>query len=144
VRGLRLARIAAQAELLRLRALLRRQATRVAFAVVAGFFLLAALVGAHVAGAMALAEHVTPIQAALIVAGIDLLIAIILAAIAARDTPGAVEREALALRREAVDQAIETAMVASLLRRLLRARSWRDLTDVAATALAAWVVGNRG
>jgi hypothetical protein len=143
VRGLSLARIAAQAESIRLRALLRRQAARALLGALAAVFLLASLVAAHVAGAMALSEHVTTIQAVLIVAGIDLLAAIVLAAFAARDVPGAVEREALTVRRAAVEEAVETALITAALARLVRARSLRDLYEVAAAALVAWMVGKR-
>lgn len=141
---LRLARIAARAEYFRLRALGRRQAGRVLLAALAALFLFAAVAGGHVAGVMALAAYVTPIQAVVIVAGVDLLLAIMLAALAARDVPGEVEREALALRRAAIEEAVETVALATLFRRLLRARSWRDFSGIAAAALAAWVVGKRG
>ena len=79
MRSVTFARIAAQAELLRLRHLVRRQAMRVVFAVVAATFLLAALIGLHVACALLLAEYLSPVQASLIVAGVDLVVAIVLA-----------------------------------------------------------------
>jgi hypothetical protein len=143
VRSLQLARIAAQAEFLRLRQLLRRQATRAAFGLAAAVFLLAALTGVHVAGAMALAERFTPVQAVLIVAGIDAAIAIVLAVFAARDVPSPVELEALRLRRTAVDQAVDTELLAALFGRLRRVRSVRGLFDLLVTALAAWLLGIR-
>jgi hypothetical protein len=143
VRSLRLARIAAQAELLRLRLLLRRQANRAMLAVAAVFCAVAALATLHVAAAMALAEYVTRLHAVLIVAAFDAALALLLAALAARDTPGEIEREALRLRRAAVEQAIDTVAVTSLLNRALRVRSWHEFFAVIAAALAAWVLGSR-
>ncbi len=142
--GVQLARFAAQAEFFRLRALLRRQAFRAIFAGVAVLFALAALAGGHVAGVLALCAYVTPMQAILIVAGLDLIVAIIFAAIASRDVPGAVEREALALRRATAEQAIEAVAVATLINRVVRARSWRDFSDLLTSAVAAWAVAKRG
>jgi arginine exporter protein ArgO len=143
MRTLELPRIAARAEGFRLRALLRRQAIRALLGFIAAMFLLVALAAANVAGAMALAERMPPIEAVLIMAGIDVLVAIVLAALAARDVPSDVEREALAVRRAAVNQAIETVVVASLIRRLFRARSMREVSDVASTVVASWMVGKR-
>jgi hypothetical protein len=143
VRSLRLARIAAKAELLRLRHMLRRQAIRAALAGAAVVFLLASVAGAHVAGVLALAERVTLVDAVLIVAGIDVVIAIVFAALAARDVPGSVERAALRLRRTAVEQAVDTAVLSSLLARLERARSAREVFAIVAAAVVAWLLGAR-
>jgi arginine exporter protein ArgO len=143
VRSLSLARIAAQAEKLHLRHMLRRQATRAAFAAVAVVFLLAALALVHVAGVAALADRVTPIQALLIVAGIDVVLAVVLGLLAARDVPGRVEREALQVRVQAIEEAVETVVVVSLLRRLLGARSIREMVEVATATGVTWYMGKR-
>jgi hypothetical protein len=143
VRSLSLARIAAQAEKLHLRHMLRRHATRAALAAVAVVFVLAALVGVHAAGVLALTEHVSTIQALLIVAAIDVVVAVILAVLAARDVPGRIEREALQVRVQAVEQAVETVVVVSLLRRLLGARSIRELVEVATATGVTWYMGKR-
>ena len=143
MRSLRLARIAARAELLRLRHFLRRHAIRAMLGAAAFLFLLAALAGLHVAAVLALADRVTLIGAVLIVAGVDGLLAIVLAVFAARDAPGAVELEALQVRRAAVDEAVETAVLTALLGRLLRVRSLRGLVDIVAALLAGWAAGTR-
>jgi hypothetical protein len=143
VRSYRLARVAAQAEILRVRHLLRRQVIRAALAAGAVVFVLAALVGLHVAAVMALEERVTPIEAVAIVAAADAVIAIVLAILAARDVPGLAEQEALRVRRLAVEEAVETAVVIALLRRLLRVRSFADFRDVVVATLAAWMVGGK-
>jgi uncharacterized membrane protein len=135
--------IAAQAEKLHLRHMLRRQAMRAALAIVAVVFVLAALIGVHAAGVLALTEHVSTIQALLIVAGIDIVIAIVLAAFAARDVPGRVEREALQVRVTAVEEAVEMVVVVSLLRRLLGARSIRELVEVVTATGVTWYMGRR-
>jgi hypothetical protein len=116
----RLAEIAARAEVLRLRAMVRRHVNRALLAAIAAVFLLAALVAVHVAGAMLLAECVTPIQAALIVAGADLLLALIFALWAGRDRPSLAEREALALRRQVRQEFAVQTLVSALLRLLRR------------------------
>lgn len=143
MRSFRLARIAAQAEFLRLRLLLRRQALRVAFAALAVLFLLAALVGAHVGGFLALAETFTPVHAVLIVIGVDLLIAIIFAVLAARDTPSAAEREALQVRRTAARQASEAVAISAVIGSLGRVRSFRHLSALIAALAAVLSVGRR-
>jgi hypothetical protein len=125
VRGLRLARIAAQAELLYLRRLARRQGVRLAFALAASVFLLAALAVLHVAAVLALNGPLTPLHAVLIVAAADLAVGVVLALLAARDRPDAVEREAIALRDAACGQIKQAAAMAALTAavvRLLRRR----------------------
>ena len=143
MRAYRLARIAARAEALRLRHLLRRHVARAAFAAVAAVFALGALIALHIAGAMALAEYLGAIRSVLVVAGADALVALILLAFALRDVPSAVEREALQLRRTATEQAREAVVLVTVLAGLRQVRSFRDLYGVAAAALAAWIVGAR-
>lgn len=130
MRALRLARVAAQAELLRLQRFARRQAVRAVLGAIALTFLLACLAAVHVAGFFALRRAaVTPAFAALIVAGVDLLIAVIFGLLAARNTPDRVESEALQVRRtaqrELMTAAATAASVAAVLR-VLRARGSRD------------------
>ena len=84
MRSINLLKIAAEAEVLRVRAMLERQALRAAFGVIALVFALAVLVLAEVAGWQELRRHVAPIHATLILLGIDLVIAAIFAVLAAR------------------------------------------------------------
>jgi Putative Actinobacterial Holin-X, holin superfamily III len=104
MRPVSLARIAVEAEGVRLRAMATRIVTHAAYAAVALVFLLCALGFAHVAAWYAIGNGLglTPIATAGILGGLDLLIAIILALLARRSTPSRVEREALQVRREAV------------------------------------------
>ena len=120
MRALRLARVAAEAEGLRLRERMRRTAMRAAFGIVAIGFLAAAVVFAHVAAWFWLRVAWEAQNAALIGAGADLLLAILLAVLAARSSPGRVELEALAVRRRAIDSATSTLAFSALAMQLLR------------------------
>jgi hypothetical protein len=105
VRSINLLRIAAEAELLRLRAMLARQARRAAFGALAAIFMLGALAFAEVAGWQALHFYVAAIWATLILLAINFAIAGVFGAMAAWSTPGNVEREALRVRQQALDTA---------------------------------------
>jgi hypothetical protein len=105
VRSFNLLRVAAEAEVLRLRAMLVRQGRRAAFGAVAVIFVLAALTLGEVAGLQVLRLYVASISATLILLGINLAIAAVFGGLAARSAPGQVEREALRVRRQAVDAA---------------------------------------
>ena len=117
---IRLAQIAAQAEMLRLRALARRQAGRVMLALIAVLFLLPALAGGHVALVMALTDWTRPLWAVLIVSGIDLSLALVFALLASRDRPSRAEREALALREQVRRQLLVETFFSALSRILRR------------------------
>jgi hypothetical protein len=103
MRPLRLARIAAEAEGVRLRQLARRTVFRAVCGIVALVFLAGALAFCHFAIWFWLRQSFAPPAAALIIAGGDLLLAIVLGVLAARSSPGRVEVEALAVRRRAVE-----------------------------------------
>ena len=105
MRSINLLKIAAEAETLRLRALLARQARRAAFGASAVVFALIVLALAEIAGWQTLRLYVTGILATLILLGINLAIAAILGAVAARSSPNQTEREALRVRREALEGA---------------------------------------
>ncbi|MBV8400025.1 MAG: hypothetical protein JOZ58_25925 [Acetobacteraceae bacterium] len=104
MRVLRLARIAAEAEVLRLRRIAVRTGFRAAYGVLALVFVIAALCFLHVALWIFLVRFVGPVGAALIVVGVDLLIAVIFGALAARSAPDKIEQEAIQIRRTAVSQ----------------------------------------
>jgi len=135
VRSINLLKIAAEAELLRLRALLTRQGRRAAFGIVAVIFTLGVLVLAEMAGWQVLRLYVAPISATLILLGINLVITAIFGALAARSSPSHTEREALRVRRQALDAArgalsfTAAVPVASTLLRLGRRRGkpWRSM-----------------
>jgi hypothetical protein len=116
---LRLVRIAMEAEALRLRHQAKRTVTRAMMGCVAMALVLGALAFGHVAAWYWLREYMAGQYVALIFAGTDLLLALILAHLAARSAPGLVEREALAVRRRALDDAADSLTVSALLIRLL-------------------------
>jgi hypothetical protein len=125
MRLVRLAKVAAAAEKLRLRRLVRRQLLRAVYGGVAVVFALALLASLHVAGGIALASWVGPAWAALIVAGVDLVIAAVFGVIAAGNEPDAVEREAMLVSQEARAQMAETAVMATMVAPLARRAGWR-------------------
>jgi uncharacterized membrane protein len=143
MRAVQLAKVGFDAEKLRLRQQAKRMATRGAMGAVAGVFVLLALIALHAAAVMALAAYVTLWQAALIVAGADIVVALILGLLAARDHPGAVEREALAVRQAAQAQLQESLAIISLVRPLARGLGARSLYGVALAALTAHFLGGR-
>ena len=132
MKALRLAQIAAEAEILRLRRIARRTTFRAAYGVLALVFLFFMLCLAHVAGGFALARHFQPVNAALIVLGVDLLIAVIFGALAARSGQDRIEREAIQVRRTALAQMSRSLALFALLAPVSRQMRKRGLLGRAA------------
>ena len=105
MRATELVKIAAQAEILRIQHMLKRQGMRVAFGLAAFVFILGALALANVAGWQAVRFYVAPIYATLIMLGVNLLVAIIFGLLAARSSPSRHEIEALKVRQQALREA---------------------------------------
>ena len=103
MRSLNLLRLALDAEILRLRAVLARQGRRAAFGAVAIVFALAVLALAEIAGWQGLRLRVEAIAATFILLGINLVIAAIFGLFAARSSPAHAELEALRVRQQALD-----------------------------------------
>ena len=105
MRPVRLARIAAEAEIVRIRGMATRIATRAAFAVVALVFILGAVVFAHIAAwyEIRIGLEQSYLITAAILGGFDLLIAILLGLLASRSGPSKVEIEAYEVRRKAIE-----------------------------------------
>jgi hypothetical protein len=128
MRTLRLARVAAEAEGLRLRQMAQRIITRIIMAVVALVFLIGTLVFIHVMLWYWLRLHFgwTQIWTAVTLGGGDLVIAALLVLLAARSSPGRIERDALEVRRRALASAQSSlafsAMLMPVLRLVLRGR----------------------
>lgn len=142
MRSLRLARVAAQAELLRLRRLARRQAVRAVCGAIALVFLLACLTALHVAGYLALLRAgIAPLWAVLIVAGFDLAVGLVLLGLAARDVPDRIEREALQVRQAAQQQLAEAAAMTALVGPLLRSLGAKKIYGLTLAALTARYLG---
>jgi hypothetical protein len=107
LRSLRLARIAAEAEGLRLQRLARRTAIRIVLGLVALFFLFCAFAVFHVGVWFLLRNDLAweAQTAGLAMAGFDLFVAVVIGLCAAMSSPGRVEREALDVRRRALENA---------------------------------------
>jgi hypothetical protein len=114
MRAVRLVKVAAEAEILRIQHMLKRQGMRVAFGLVAVVFGLGVLVLANVAAWQLLRLYVSPISATLILLGVNLVLAAIFGMLAARSSPGRAEREALAIRRRAVNEARSSLALGAL------------------------------
>ena len=125
MRPFRLARIAAEAEGLRLRGMATRIVTRIGYAVVALFFVLGAVVFAHVAAWYELRIELNQgfLAAAGILGGVDLLLAAILGFLASRSAPSRVEVEALDVRRKAIEGIAGALSLTQLVIPLLRLAS---------------------
>jgi hypothetical protein len=115
MRAVNLAKVAAEAEILRVRHMLKRQGMRAAFGLVAVLFALGVLVLAHVAGWQVLRLYVPPIYATLILLGVDLVVAAIFGILAARSSPSGAEREALAIRQRALHEARSSLALGALI-----------------------------
>ena len=115
MRTFRLAQIAAQAEGLRLRRRVRRIIMQVVLAVVALPFLLAALGFFEATFFNLMAANFRPWSAALIVAGTNLLVALLLLILAAaRGSEDRVSLEALQVRERAMENARRSITLASM------------------------------
>ena len=125
MRPIRLARIAAEAEGVRLRGMMTRIVTRVIFAVIALFFALGALTFAHVAAwyEIRVALEQSYLATAGILGGADLLVAIILVVLASRSSPSRVEVEALEVRRKAIEGISSALSLTQMVLPLLRLAS---------------------
>ncbi len=122
MRPVRLVRIAASAEGLRLRGLGNRIVARALLGLVALLFLVGALVFAHLASWYWLRVGLdqTFLVAAGVLGGVDLLVAVVLGLLATRSTPGRVEVEALEVRRKAIQAIASTLSLTQLVIPILR------------------------
>ena len=134
MRSINLLKLALDAEILRLRAMATRQGRRAAFGSIALIFALAVLALAEMAGWQGLRLRVEAIPTTLILLGINLLTAAVFGLLAVRSSPGHAEREALQVRRQALDAARGSLLLTAALpaattllgfdRRGGRRRSW--------------------
>jgi cobalamin biosynthesis protein CobD/CbiB len=115
MRSISLLRLALDAEVLRLRYLLQRQGRRAAFGLLAAIFGVGVLVLANVVGWQLFRFYVAPIYATLILLGVNLVIAVAFALLAARSSPSHAEQEALRIRRDALEGAQSSLAFAAAL-----------------------------
>ncbi|HTI81620.1 MAG TPA: hypothetical protein VL614_14320 [Acetobacteraceae bacterium] len=115
-----MARIAAEAEGIRLRSRARRAMVRIALMMLALVFLLGAAVLCHIAAWFWLRQRWEPQLVALALAGFDAVLAFLLLLLAARSADSRVELEALAVRQRAVESIAGTFAMSALAGQLLR------------------------
>jgi hypothetical protein len=120
MRTLRLARVAAEAEGLRLRYSARRAAVRAVLLLIALGFLFGAVVFLQVAAWYWLRMSWDRPAAALILAGTEIVVAGILGLLAGRSSPGRLEIEALAVRNRALEGASSSLAFSALATQMLR------------------------
>lgn len=115
MRAANLAKIAVEAEILRIQHMLKRQGMRAVFGLLAVIFALGILVLTNVAGWQLLQQHTQEIYATLIMLGVNLLFAAIFGLLAARSSPSRTERDALEIRRRALHEARSTLALGALI-----------------------------
>ncbi len=120
-----LAKIAAEAEILRIKHMLARQGFRAVFGLAALVFLVAILVIASVVIWQVLRMYLSPINATLVLLGANLLLAIIFGMLAVRSSPSRTEREALAIRQRALGQARSAVALSALIPAAAAVFRWR-------------------
>jgi len=119
MRTLRLARIAAEAEGLRLRSSAQRTVVRAILGLVGLAFLFGALVFGQIAAWYWLRMSWDRPGAALILGGAELVLAAVFGLLAARSSPGRIEVEALAVRRRALESATSGLAFSALVTQLV-------------------------
>ena len=117
MRTARLARVAAQAEILLIKRTVSGFVRRALYGAVAAVFALGLLTGLHVLGALALVEyaHMVPVAAVAIVGGVDLVIVVVFGLLAAGEIKDPVIEEARRVRDQSIEQARATLTLAALL-----------------------------
>ena len=110
MRSINLLKLALDAEVLRLRAMMARQGRRAAFGSIALVFALAVLALAEIAGWQGLRLRVEAIPTTLILLGINLVVAAVFGLLAARSSLGHAEQEARRVR-QALDAARESVFI---------------------------------
>jgi hypothetical protein len=115
MRAVNLVKVAAEAEILRVQHMLKRQGMRAAFGLAGFIFILGALVLVHIIGWQVLRLYVSAIYASLIMVAVDVVIAAIFGLLAARSSPSRQEREAFDVRRRALHEARSSLALSALI-----------------------------
>src|SRR5215470_1366155 len=98
MRAVKLAKAAARAETLRLRALAQRQARRAICGVVAAVFAVGALALGHVVAFLVIVPSLGSLWTSVVLLAFDLFVAVLLGTLAALSKPGEIEAEAQRIR----------------------------------------------
>jgi hypothetical protein len=114
MRAVKLAKVAAQAEKLRLRALAQRQVRRGIYGAVATVFAVGALALGHVVAFLAIVPSLGSLWTSVVLLAFDLVVAVVLGTLAALLKPGEIEAEAQRLKETALRQMRQDLTVAAL------------------------------
>ncbi len=146
MRTVRLARVAAQAEILLLKRLLAVAIRHAIFGVVAAVFALAFLTLLHVIAVMALERFagLSPIVSVAIVLVVDLLIAAVFGLLAAGKIADPVADEARRVRDASIEQARQSLTLAALLAPATRMVAQTGLVRVVAQLVGSGLRRSRG
>ena len=143
MRTTELAKVAANAEKLRLQALAKRQAMRAVYGFVAVVFGVGILILLHVLGYVLLRGVLAPAYAVLILLAVDLLVVIVCGMLALKSTPGAVEIEAADIRSRALREMRTSLTLWGMIGPATRLMGGRRSTGVALGALATRLLARR-
>lgn len=144
MRMIQLLRLAAQAEALRWKRTGRGYVIQAILGLAAAIFFLLLMVMLHVAALIWLARGRDPVIAALIIAGVDLVLMALLGWLAARHAEDPVALEATRVRDDALRQVGDTTARAAMVLPLLRSQSAKKgLIGAALTAMVVGLVARR-
>jgi hypothetical protein len=144
MRTLRLARLAADAEVLLIRREIHGYVNRAVYGAVAALFGVGALILLHVLAYMALVQfaHMKPFFATLILLGVDAVVTGICAAIATGEIADPIADEARRLRDQSMLQIKETLSMAAVLRPAGRMLGRKHIYGLVLAALTARFLGS--
>jgi hypothetical protein len=145
VRTTRLARLAAEAEILLIRREIKTAIRRAIYGVVAAIFALGALALLHLVGYEALRQyaHLPQVAAAGIVLAVDIVIAVVFLLLANGAMADPVAAEARLIRDQSLAQIKETLTMAALLKPAGRLLGRKHIYGLVLAALTARFLGQR-
>ncbi len=121
MRTAELGRTAAQAEFLRIKRLVRRQAMRAVWAAVASVFVIAMLVMIHVIAYFALVPAtLSPLLGAVALFGFDLVVTVIFGIMAMRSAPDVIEVEAKLIRDRSLHEMKQSLAIGAIISAVTR------------------------
>ncbi len=146
MRTTRLARVAAEAEILLIRREVKTAVRRGIYGAVAAVFAIGVLILLHVVGFLALEQfaHFAPLVAAAIILGVDLVLAGLFALLASGAMKDPVAEEARLIRDQSLSQIKETLTMAAVLKPAGRMLGRKHIYGLVLAGLTARFLGGRG
>lgn len=143
MRPVTLAKVAAQAEILRLRRMAGRQVMRAVYGVVAALFGIGVLILLHVVAFHAMVPRLSPLAASAILLAADVVIAGVFGFLAMRNSPDQVEADAKLVRDQAVLEMRRLASLATMVAPVRKMFGTRRTAGLAFGALATKLLARR-